>query len=125
MGNSQNFIVLLVLVPVLASVLLLLNKLLAQHRPDEAKLSAFESGMPPILGQTRSPFDIGFIKVTMFFLLFDLEIVLVFPGALTLFSINSYGFIILFIFLVVLTIGFVLEIASGSISQTKKYETNN
>jgi NADH-ubiquinone oxidoreductase chain 3 len=109
---------LFILVPVLAGVLLALNVLLAPHRPDEAKVSAYECGFSPVYGQTRSTFQIHFYIVAMLFLVFDLEILLLFPLGVTLYQVSTYGFVVGLIFFIVLTIGFVLEIGSGAISLT-------
>ena len=109
---------LFIFVPILSGVLLLLNFLLSPHRPDEAKVSAYECGFSPVYGQTRSTFQIHFYIVAMLFLVFDLEILLLFPIALTLYNVSIFGFSIAIIFFIVLTIGFVLEIGSGAISLT-------
>jgi NADH-ubiquinone oxidoreductase chain 3 len=109
---------LFILVPILAFILLALNVLLAPHRPDEAKVSAYECGFSPVYGQTRSTFQIHFYIVAMLFLVFDLEILLLFPLGVTLYQVSTYGFVVALIFFIVLTIGFVLEIGSGAISLT-------
>ena len=54
----------------------------------------------------------------MLFLVFDLEILLLFPIAVTLYQVSTFGFSIALIFFIVLTIGFVLEIGSGAIALT-------
>jgi NADH-ubiquinone oxidoreductase chain 3 len=54
----------------------------------------------------------------MLFLVFDLEILLLFPIAVTLYQVSIFGFSIAIIFFIVLTIGFILEIGSGAISIT-------
>ncbi|EKM74219.1 hypothetical protein AGABI1DRAFT_48394, partial [Agaricus bisporus var. burnettii JB137-S8] len=84
--------------------------------PDEAKVSAYECGLNPILGQTRSTFQVHFFVVALLFLIFDLEILLLFPIGVTLYQVSSFGFSIAIVFFIVLTIGFVLEIGSGAIS---------
>jgi len=114
----NNLLMLFILVPVLAFILLALNVLLAPHRPDEAKVSAYECGFSPVYGQTRSTFQIHFYIVAMLFLVFDLEILLLFPLGVTLYQVSTYGFVVAIIFFIVLTIGFVLEIGSGAISLT-------
>lgn len=111
----NNLFFLFIFVPILALVLLALNVLLAPHRPDEAKVSAYECGFSPVYGQTRSTFHIHFYLVAMLFLIFDLEIILLFPIAVTLYQVSTFGFSIALIFFIVLTIGFVLEIGSGAI----------
>nr|YP_009517144.1 NADH dehydrogenase subunit 3 [Asterophora parasitica]AYE93064.1 NADH dehydrogenase subunit 3 [Asterophora parasitica] len=114
----NNLFFLFIFVPLLALILLGLNVLLAVHRPDEAKVSAYECGFSPVYGQTRSTFQIHFYIVAMLFLIFDLEILLLFPIAVTLYQVSTFGFSIAIIFFIVLTIGFVLEIGSGAIALT-------
>jgi NADH-ubiquinone oxidoreductase chain 3 len=114
----NNLLFLFIFVPILAVALLALNVLLAVHRPDEAKVSAYECGFQAIVGQTRSTFQIHFYIVAMLFLIFDLEILLLFPIAVTLYQVSTFGFSIAIIFFIVLTIGFVLEIGSGAIALT-------
>ena len=112
----NNFVMLLIIVPVLALVLLLLNVILAVHKPDAEKVSSYECGFISIYGQTRANFQIHFFLVALLFLIFDLEILLSFPIAVCLYTVGTYGFTIFILFFLVLTIGFVFEIGSGAIS---------
>jgi len=112
----NNLFFLFFFVPILSFILLALNVLLAPHKPDEAKVSAYECGFTPIYGQTRSTFQIHFMIVALLFLIFDLEILLLFPLAVSLYQVSTFGFTIGIVFFIVLTIGFVLEIGSGAIS---------
>ena len=112
----NNILMLFIFVPILSGILLLLNFLLAPKNAYESKVSAYECGFSPIYGQTRNVFHINFYIVAMLFLVFDLEILLLFPIALTLYNVSIFGFSIAIIFFIVLTIGFVLEIGSGAIS---------
>ena len=118
----SNLLFLFIFIPILSFVLLALNILLAPHRPDESKVSAYECGFSPVYGQTRSTFQIHFYIVAMLFLIFDLEILLLFPVAVTLYQVSTFGFSIAIIFFIILTIGFVLEIGSGAIALTN-FET--
>ena len=112
----NNLLMLFIFIPILAVLLLGLIVLLAVHRPDESKVSAYECGFSIIHGQTRTNFQIHFYVVAMLFLVFDLEILLLFPIAVTLYQVSTFGFSIAIIFFIVLTIGFILEIGSGAIS---------
>ena len=114
----NNLFFFIIFVPILAFILLGLNVLLAVHRPDESKVSAYECGFSPVYGQTRSTFQIHFMVVALLFLIFDLEILLLFPLAVSLYNVSIFGFTIGIIFFIVLTIGFVLEIGSGAIGLT-------
>jgi NADH-ubiquinone oxidoreductase chain 3 len=85
-------VVLFLFVPVLVAILLGLNLLLAPHKPDLEKISAYECGFAPLTEQTRNPFSISYYLVAILFLIFDLEIALVFPVAVTLGAVGTYGF---------------------------------
>lgn len=121
----NTLLILFFIVPILAVVLLALNLLLAPTNPDEAKLSAYECGFNMIPGQTRSTFHIHFFLVCLLFLIFDLEVVLLYPLAVTLYQVSLFGFSVAIIFFVVLTIGFVLEIGSGAIKLTNSEVQTN
>ena len=112
----NNLFFLIIFIPILAFVLLGLNILLAVHRPDESKVSAYECGFLALPDQTRSTFQIHFMIVALLFLIFDLEILLLFPLAVSLYQVGTFGFSVAVIFFIVLTIGFVLEIGSGAIN---------
>lgn len=119
----SSLLLLFIFVPVLTGILLALNLLLAVHRPDSEKVQAYECGFSPIYGQTRSPFHVQFYLVGILFLIFDLEILLIYPLAVTLYQISTYGFWIFIVFLLVLTVGFVLEIGSGVLYFTDQKTT--
>ena len=110
--------ILFIFVPILAIILLALNLLLGPSRPDESKVSPYECGFSTIYGQTRNIFHIHFYIVAMLFLVFDLEILLLFPLATVLYQVSTFGLSAALIFFIVLTVGFVLEIGSGSIKLT-------
>jgi NADH-ubiquinone oxidoreductase chain 3 len=114
---------LFIFVPLLALILLTLNLLLAPHKPDEVKNSAFECGFATIPGQTRSTFTIHFYIVAMLFLIFDLEVMLIYPICLVLYEVSYFGFTIALLFFFILTVGFILEIGSGAISLSN-FEVN-
>ena len=115
MQHMSNLTFLFIFIPLLAIILLALNVLLAVHRPDEAKVSAYECWFQPVYGQTRTTFQIHFMVVALLFLIFDLEILLLFPLGLTLYQVSTFGFSVAIIFFIILTVGFILEIGSGAI----------
>lgn len=117
--------ILFVFVPVLAVILLMTNVLLAAHRPDTEKVTAYECGFSPIYGQTRAPFSIQYYLVGILFLIFDLEILLLYPIAVTLYNVSIYGFWIAIIFFTVLTLGFVYELGKGALYFTDQRSAIN
>jgi len=75
-------------------------------------------GLNSVYGQTRSTFQIHFFLVALLFLVFDLEVLLLYPLAVTLYKVSFFGFFVALIFFIVLTIGFILEIGTGAIKVT-------
>lgn len=114
----NNLLFFFIFIPILSAIFLGLNILFAPHNPDFQKVSQYECGFAPIPGQTRSTFQIHFMIVALLFLIFDLEILLLFPLAVSLYHISIFGFTVGIIFFIILTVGFVLEIGSGAISLT-------
>lgn len=107
--------VLFILVPILVAILLMANVLLAVHKPDAEKVTPYECGFSPVYGQTRAPFSIQYYLVGILFLIFDLEILLFYPLAVTLYKVSTYGFVVAIIFFTVLTLGFVYEFGKGAL----------
>lgn len=105
-----------VFIPILALILLALNLILAPHNPYDEKDSAFECGFHSFLGQNRSEFSISFFIFGLLFLLFDLEILLVYPYVVSAYLNGIFGLIIMLVFFLVLTLGFVFELGKNALS---------
>lgn len=82
---------------------------------DQQKLSEYECGFEPFDNSTRLPFDVHFYIVGILFLIFDVEIALVFPWIYKLNSISLYGIYSMLIFIIILTIGFIYEWGCGAL----------
>ena len=61
-------------------VLVLTSTLIGPQRPNSEKTSTYESGMKPV-GTTRQRISIKYYLVAMFFIIFDLEVIFVYPWA--------------------------------------------
>lgn len=83
---------------------------------DSEKLSQYECGFEPFDEATRHPFDVHFYVVGILFLIFDVEIALLFPWIYTLHLINWFGFYMMMLFLIILTIGFFYEWHRGALA---------
>ena len=106
----------LCLIPVLGIILLLVNLILAPRNDYLEKDSAFECGFHSFLGQNRSEFSISFFIFALLFLLFDLEILLVYPYVVSAYVNGIFGLIVMLIFFLVLTLGFVFELGKNALS---------
>ncbi len=99
---------------ILATVVVIIPKIVAMSRPDSEKLSSYECGFEPF-HDARIPFDVRFYLVSILFIIFDLEIAFLFPWAITLGETGLFGFWSMMIFLTVLTVGFIYEWRKGAL----------
>jgi len=106
----------LIFIPILAIILLAVNLIFAPHNPYEEKDSAFECGFHSFLGQNRSEFSISFFIFALLFLLFDLEILLVYPYIVSAYVNGIFGLVIMLVFFLVLTLGFAFELGKNALS---------
>lgn len=105
----------LFLIPVLGIILLLVNLILSPHNPYQEKDSAFECGFHSFLGQNRTQFSISFFIFALLFLLFDLEILLVYPYVVSAYTNGIYGLLVMIVFFLVLTLGFAFELGKNAL----------
>ena len=105
----------IIFIPILSLVLLFVNLLLAPHNPYQEKDSVFECGFHSFLGQNRTQFSISFFIFALLFLLFDLEILLVYPYVVSAYTNGVYGLVIMLIFFLALTLGFAFELGKNAL----------
>jgi len=101
---------------ILSIILLSINFIFASHNPYMEKKTAFECGFHSFLGQNRTQFSISFFIFALLFLLFDLEILLVYPYTISAYNNGVYGLIIMLVFFILLTIGLVFELGKKALN---------
>lgn len=103
----------------LAVILMSLSRLLGPFRPNKTKLTAYESGMDPV-GQARERYSIAFYLVAMEFIVFDLEVVFVYPWAVAFLTHGAGTFFAMVVFIIVLFIGLVYTLKKGTLDWDMK-----
>lgn len=73
------------------------------------KLSAFESGVE-VVGNARQPFSIKYFLVAILFVIFDIEVIFMYPWAVNFREFGFQGLIEMFIFMGLLLLGFIYVI---------------
>jgi NADH-quinone oxidoreductase subunit A len=94
-----------------------LSALAGPLRPNRIKYSPYESGMDPV-GTARDRFSVKFYLVAMFFILFDIELVFMYPWATQYKQLNEmgpFGFIVMLVFVVILFVGFIYLLKKGGL----------
>ena len=107
---------LFIFVSIITILFLALNFIFAPHNPYQEKDSVFECGFHSFLGQNRTQFSVSFFIFGLLFLLFDLEILLVYPYSVSSYTNDIYGLAIMMIFFVLLTLGFVFELGKNALT---------
>jgi NADH-quinone oxidoreductase subunit A len=87
---------------------------LGPRRADSEKTSPYECGFEAF-EDSRMKFDVRYYLVAILFIIFDLEIAFLFPWAIVLDEIGSFGFMAMMLFLGVLVVGFIYEWKKGAL----------
>jgi NADH-ubiquinone oxidoreductase chain 3 len=114
----------IIFVTIIAVLFLVINFIFAPHNPYQEKYSMFECGFHSFQ-QTRLPFNIMFFVYGLIYLLLDLEILLIFPFALSEYVNSVYGLGIALLFIFIITIGFIFELGKGALKIDSKQELTN
>ena len=114
MGQYLPVIALLVLAVLFGALSFLASGLLAPRRPSAAKQAPYECGIVP----SREPperFPVTFYVVAMLFIMFDIEIIFIYPYAVDRRFLGSYAFWEMVAFSVVFFAAFVYVVARGAL----------
>jgi len=95
-------------------ITLFVAKIIRPNRPTHEKLKIYECGENP-QGSPWVKFNIRFYVVALIFLIFDVEVVLLFPWALIYKDYGIYGFLTGIIFLLLLILGMAYEWRKGDL----------
>ena len=109
----------LVLATGLALTLLVAARFLGPRRTNPIKESAYESGMDPI-GTARQRYSVKFYLVAMIFIIFDVEVVFLYPWAVSFRDFLAAGegigvLVVAAIFILVLAVGLLYDIRKGGL----------
>ena len=100
-GVVFTFVLGAVIVGVMVSGSMVLSRLLGNHKPDAIKDQVFECGNPPS-GPARGRFSVHFYLVAILFIVFDIEVVFMYPWAIVFRSLGVAGFVEMLIFVAIL-----------------------
>jgi NADH-quinone oxidoreductase subunit A len=91
-----------------------LSRLIGQRKPSLVKLSPYECGMPPV-GSAHERFSVKFYLVAVAFIVFDIEVVFLYPWAVVFKELGWYGAAAMGFFVFVLIVGFVYDWKKGAL----------
>lgn len=109
-----SILIYLIFAAILSCIILILSYLVAPQNNDAEKISSYECGFSPF-EDARKQFDVRFYLVSILFIIFDLEVSFLFPWIFTLKELYPISFWTMFVFLLLLTVGFLYEWKKGAI----------
>ena len=105
----------MILIGVIAGIVFThINKWIGPRRPNDEKLSTYESGMEPVKS-ARERFSVKFYLVAMLFIVFDIEIVFMYPWAVIMGNLAWFGLIEMVVFLFILIVGYFYAWREGAL----------
>jgi NADH-quinone oxidoreductase subunit A len=105
---------LFVLAGLFAILSILVSRVLAPMRPNAAKLAPYECGIVPSR-DTPERFPVRFYLVAMIFIIFDIEIIFLYPWAVVFRRLGTFGLVEMILFAVAVFVSFVYLISKGAL----------
>ena len=99
---------------VVGGALVTLNHVLGPRRPNKAKSEPYECGLPSEISHTFR-FGISFYMIAMLFILFDIEVIFLFPIAVQLDAFGTFALLELVVFIFLLLVAYVYVWRRGAL----------
>jgi NADH-quinone oxidoreductase subunit A len=106
--------VLTILALIVAGAIILLSWIAGRPRRSMTKMTPYECGVPS-LGSARERFPVKFYLVAVLFILFDIEIVFLYPWAVAFDKLGALALVEMFLFLAILRVGYVYVWKKGAL----------
>ncbi len=114
LSNYLPILILAVIAIIIAVLLMSLSRFIGPFRPNTNKLNPYESGMDPV-GKADERYSISFYLVAMEFIVFDLEVVFIYPWAVRYLEHGVGTFIAMAVFIAVLFAGLIYTLKKGTL----------
>lgn len=98
---------------------ILISHFLGPRRSSKSKLESFECGIEG-MGNARSPFSVKYFLIAILFVLFDVEVIFMYPWAVNFKALGKDGFLEMILFIALVLTGFVYIILKGALKWDKR-----
>ena len=113
-GGYWLILVMLLLSTFFAAFMLILPMYLGRKNPNPTKFEPYESGLRPF-ALPRRRFPVHYYLVAILFILFDIEVLFMYPWAVLLRQLRWFGLVEMGIFLGILLIGYLYAWRKGAL----------
>jgi NADH-quinone oxidoreductase subunit A len=114
MGQYLPIVVMIVLAVAFAGISLVMSRLVSPKRSTLAKRAPYECGIIPSR-ETPERFPVRFYLVAMIFIVFDIEIIFLYPWAVRYRDLGMFGLVEVLIFALAVFVSFVYLISNGAL----------
>ena len=115
MDQYLPLLVMMILATLFAGLSIIASRLLGPKKPTVAKLAPYECGIVP----DREPaerFPVRFYLVAMIFIIFDIEIIFIYPWAVVYRQLGAFGLWEMMIFATAVFVSFIYLIGNGALN---------
>ena len=113
-GDYLPILMLVIIATFFAGVALFFPSVIGPHKPNPVKDLTYESGMKPI-GRVNKRFHVLYYRTAMLFILFDIEVVFLYPWAVTFRKLKIFGLVEMAVFMGILLVGYVYIWRKGAL----------
>ncbi len=121
--NYLNVLIFLVVGCLLVGFTLLLSRILHPRSESDQKFISYECGEEPV-GNAWIRFNFRFYLIALIFIIFDIEVVFLFPWAIVYKKLGMFAFIEMMVFIAILLVGFAYAWVKGDLEWVKSYFTD-
>ena len=115
LGAFTPILVMLILATAFAGISILISAWLAPHRPSRAKYSAYESGIEPGRLPRGERYPVKFYLTAMLFVVFDVEVIFLYPWAVVFRQLALFGLVEMGIFIGLIGVAYVYDWKRGGL----------
>lgn len=114
LGNFAFILILSIIALIIPVAAIVIGSLLGPRRPDQIKNDTYESGVQTI-GDTWVQFKAQYYLIGLIFLIFDVEVIFLFPIAVAYSQLSLFSVLATVTFVVILLLGLLLEWRKGAL----------
>ena len=114
LGKYSPILIFIVLALWFGLVTLALSYLVQPKYPEAEKLSVYECGSEPF-SDSRMPFPVRYYVIAMLFVIFDIEVIFLYPWAITFYDLGVIGLIEMMIFIGLFVVAYVYAWRKGAL----------
>ncbi len=112
--GASSLIVLLIAAVAFSGIAILVSKTVLKATKNKQKGEAYECGIPTT-GPSWIQFNVGYYLFALIFLIFDVELIFLFPWAVVVKDIGWFALVEIIIFLFILFVGFLYAHKKGAL----------